>query len=371
MAEAFGHRTYHGQLETRAESGSPRRFAAHLEGSRSRRCRRGPAPTPRCSRLLLWLVCRPPKDADHGRLIGCVAAECSGAGKLLVVRIVRGDVRGYNRAHRTRAPHTESESMHPMTSDTHERQRGPGCDHTDLRHGRRGKIGTRWAFRVGVLGLSVLALAACGSGGTASVASSLSQTASSRAEGTTASTSSSTPTATQGSAPTATQAKTETQPSQTQTAAAAAQTKSATTAAAPTTPTTTSTAPPQTKTVTQTNTVTPPPKTTTVTTPTQTNTVVKTETVTTPTTTTTTSTSHAPAAAAVGAAAAAKKEPSSESSGLPGWAWALIGAGVVGGAIWIITLIRRGRKDSSPSDATGGPGASGDEPPPPDEPPRA
>jgi cobalamin biosynthesis Mg chelatase CobN len=108
-----------------------------------------------------------------------------------------------------------------------------------------------------------------------------------------------------------------------------------------------------------------------VTTPTQTqtNTVVKTQTVTTPTTTTQTSTSHAPAAAAVGAAAAASKEPSSESSGLPGWAWALIGAAVVGAAIGIITLIRRGRKDSSPSDGTGGPKASGGEPRPPSTPP--
>ena len=60
----------------------------------------------------------------------------------------------------------------------------------------------RWAFQVGVLGFSLFALAACGSGGGASVASSLSQTASSRADGTT--------TGTSGGKPTDTQAKTET-----------------------------------------------------------------------------------------------------------------------------------------------------------------
>jgi hypothetical protein len=49
----------------------------------------------------------------------------------------------------------------------------------------------------------------------------------------------------------------------------------------------------------------------------------------------------------------------------------LIGAAVAGGAVWIITLIRRGRKDSSPSDGTGGPGASGGESLPPSAPPRA
>ncbi len=154
------------------------------------------------------------------------------------------------------------------------------------------------------------------------------------------------------------------------TPSALALTNSATPAAAPTTSTTTSTAPSQTKTVTQTNTVSAPPKTTTVTAPTQTNTVIKTHTVTTPTTTST-STSHAPAAAAAGAAAAANKEPSSESSGLPGWAWALIGAAVAGGAIGILTLFRRGRNDGPPSDGMGGPGASGDEPPAPNAPPRA
>ena len=78
-------------------------------------------------------------------------------------------------------------------------------EHAGVRK-RRGKIVTYWAFRVGVLGLSLFALAIL------------------------------------------------------------AQTKSATTAAAPTTSTTTSTAAPPTKTVTQTNTVTAPPKTTTVTT---------------------------------------------------------------------------------------------------------
>lgn len=133
------------------------------------------------------------------------------------------------------------------------------------------------------------------------------------------------------------------------------------------TPTTTSATP--TQTVTQTRTVTAPPKTTTVTAPTQiqTNTVVKTQTVTAPTTT---STSRAPGAAAIGAAAATSKEPSSESSGLPGWAWVLIGAAVAAGVIWIIALVRRGRKGGSPSDGTGGPGTSGGAPPP-TAPPRA
>jgi hypothetical protein len=41
----------------------------------------------------------------------------------------------------------------------------------------------------------------------------------------------------------------------------------------------------------------------------------------------------------------------------------LIGAGVVGGAIGIITLIRRGRKDGSPGDGMEGPGTSSGEPP--------
>ncbi len=179
-------------------------------------------------------------------------------------------------------------------------------EHAGVRK-RRGKIVTYWAFRVGVLGLSLFALAIL------------------------------------------------------------AQTQSATTAIAATTRTTTSTTPTQTEKITQTKTVS---KTTTATAHPQTKAVVKTQTVTTPTTTTT-STSHAAAAAAAGAAAAANKEPSSDSSGLPGWAWALIGAAVVGGAIWIITLIRRGRRDSSPSDGTGGPGASGGEPPLPNAPPRA
>jgi hypothetical protein len=49
----------------------------------------------------------------------------------------------------------------------------------------------------------------------------------------------------------------------------------------------------------------------------------------------------------------------------------LIGAAIVGGAIWIITLIRRGRRDSSPSDGTRDPEASGGEPTPPNAPPRA
>jgi cobalamin biosynthesis Mg chelatase CobN len=162
---------------------------------------------------------------------------------------------------------------------------------------------TRWTLRVGVLGLSIFALVACGPGEPATAA---------------------------------------------------------------TTPTTATNATP-TQTVTQTQTVTAPSKTTTVTAPTQTNTVIKTQTVTAPTTT---STSRAPGAAAVGAAAAANKESSSESSGLPGWAWALIGAAVAGAVIWIITLIRRGRKDGSPSDGTGGPGALGGGPPP-NTPPRA
>jgi hypothetical protein len=49
----------------------------------------------------------------------------------------------------------------------------------------------------------------------------------------------------------------------------------------------------------------------------------------------------------------------------------LIGAAVAGGAISIVVLVRRHREDSSPSDATLGPGTAGDGLPPPDEPPRA
>jgi hypothetical protein len=47
---------------------------------------------------------------------------------------------------------------------------------------------------------------------------------------------------------------------------------------------------------------------------------------------------------AVGAAAAEDNE-SSESSGLPGWAWALIGAGTVALAVLGYGAIRRHRRD--------------------------
>lgn len=123
--------------------------------------------------------------------------------------------------------------------------------------------------------------------------------------------------------------------------------------AATTTPSTTTnivTAP--TKTVTQTQTTTAPAKTTTVTTPTQTNTVIKTQTTTAPTTTT--SKGNAPAAALGAAASAASHNASksNESSGLPGWAWALIGAAVVALLVWIVIAVRHWRKGSPPGPGT-------------------
>jgi hypothetical protein len=48
----------------------------------------------------------------------------------------------------------------------------------------------------------------------------------------------------------------------------------------------------------------------------------------------------------------------------------LIGAAVASGAISIVVLARHHREDSSPSDATIGPGAAGEGSPPPYEPPR-
>lgn len=125
-------------------------------------------------------------------------------------------------------------------------------------------------------------------------------------------------------------------------------------AATTTTPTTTttSTVTAPTKTVTQTRTITEPAKTTTVTAPTQTNTVIKTQTTTAPTSTGTTSKSNAPAVA-LGAAAASHNAPESkESSGLPGWAWALIGAAAVALLVWIVTAIRHRRKGSPPGPGT-------------------
>ncbi|MGH2853258.1 MAG: hypothetical protein ACRDLF_03590 [Solirubrobacteraceae bacterium] len=102
----------------------------------------------------------------------------------------------------------------------------------------------------------------------------------------------------------------------------------------------------------------------TVTAPTQTNTVIQTHTVTTPTQTTSTSGGHPGAAAAAGAAAANSASKSSEPSGLPAWAWVLIGAAVAG-AIWAIVEIgRRGKSRSAPS-AGQAPGAEEDRPPPP------
>ncbi len=133
---------------------------------------------------------------------------------------------------------SSQKGCHHMISDTYKRRRSSGCGHTVRRHGPRAWIGIHWALRICMLGLSLFALAGCGSGATASVASGLSQTASSRTQGTAASTTTSTPTATQ--------AKTETEPSQNQTVTASAQTKSATTATAAKTPTTTSTTPTQT-----------------------------------------------------------------------------------------------------------------------------
>lgn len=120
----------------------------------------------------------------------------------------------------------------------------------------------------------------------------------------------------------------------------------ATAAAATTTPsTTTSTVTAPVKTVTQTQTTTAPAKTTTVTAPTQTNTVIKTQTTTTPTTTT--SKNNAPAAA-LGAAASRNASKPEESSGLPGWAWALIGAAAVALLVWIVAAIRHRRKETPP-----------------------
>ena len=136
------------------------------------------------------------------------------------------------------------------------------------------------------------------------------------------------------------------------------------TASAATTQTSTTPAPtPTTKTVTEpgkTTTVTTP--TTTVTAPTQTNTVIKTETTTVPTTTTTT-TSNAPAAALAGAAAAASNEESSEEGGLPGWAWALIGAAAAGGLIWAVLAFRRRGKDGAAKGDGDGEKATGGAPP--------
>jgi hypothetical protein len=131
---------------------------------------------------------------------------------------------------------------------------------------------------------------------------------------------------------------------------------------------TTGTATTPVKTVTQTQTTTAPAKTTTVTTPTQTNTVTKTQTVTTPTTTTpttTTSKSNAPAAA-LGAATAANRDSSKpeESSGLPGWAWALIGAAAVALVVLSVVALRGRRKGGPPDGPAGGDMLPGDGPPP-------
>jgi hypothetical protein len=94
--------------------------------------------------------------------------------------------------------------------------------------------------------------------------------------------------------------------------------------------------------------VTTPPQTETVTVA---STVTQTQTVT--TAATTTSTSHHGAAAAVGAAAA--KEEQSESGGLPGWAWVLIGAAAAGLIIWGVTAIRKRRRSGSGPASTGKP----------------
>ena len=92
------------------------------------------------------------------------------------------------------------------------------------------------------------------------------------------------------------------------------------------------------------------------------NTVIKTETTTVPTTTTTT-TSNAPAAALAGAAAAASNEESSEEGGLPGWAWALIGAAAAGGLIWAVLAFRRRGKDGAAKGDGDGEKATGGAPP--------
>ncbi len=123
-------------------------------------------------------------------------------------------------------------------------------------------------------------------------------------------------------------------------------------------------APAQTTTVTRTETVTTPGRTETVTAPAQTTTVVHTQATTTSPTATSTTSGHAGAAAAVGAAAAKENEPS-ESSGLPGWAWVLIGAAATGLVVWAVQAIRRRHarhRNSPPPAAPSTTGPSGPEP---------
>jgi hypothetical protein len=78
--------------------------------------------------------------------------------------------------------------------------------------------------------------------------------------------------------------------------------------------------------------------------------VTQTQTVT--TAATTTSSGHGGAAVAVGAAATKEEE----SSGLPGWAWVLIGAVAAGLVIWGVSAIRKRRRTDS------GPAANGEPP---------